>query len=125
MEKRKTSRVEFDIKAVIQYNGSTIEGEVRDLSLQGMFFETEQNIPLGTRLTVDISLQGSTSDLVLKVMGTVVRHETAGIAIHFEEMDLDSFIHIRNIVAYNEGDGDKVREEFASMVKEHAQQEET
>ncbi len=125
MEKRKTSRVEFDIKAVIQYNGSTIEGEVRDLSLQGMFFETEQNIPLGTRLTVDISLQGSTSDLVLKVMGTVVRHETGGIAIHFEEMDLDSFIHIRNIVAYNEGDGDKVREEFASMVKEHAQQEET
>lgn len=123
MEKRKTSRVEFDIKAVIQYNGSTIEGEVRDLSLKGLFFETEKDVPVGTRLTVDISLQGSTSDLVLKLVGSVVRHEAGGIAIHFDEMDLDSFIHIRNIIAYNEGDGDKVREEFASMVKEHAKQE--
>ncbi|MFW5862149.1 MAG: PilZ domain-containing protein [Spirochaetota bacterium] len=123
MEKRKTSRVEFDIRASIHYNGNSSEGDVRDLSLQGLFLETEQDVPAGTRLTVDISLQGSTSDLVLKVMGTVVRHENGGIAIHFDEMDLDSFIHIRNIVSYNEGDGDKVREEFASMVKEHAKQE--
>ncbi len=124
MEKRKSSRVEFDINAMVKYDNNVVEGMVRDLSLRGLFVETDKSIPIGTRVTIVVSLQGSTSDLTVNVTGSVVRHESDGFAIHFEEMDLDSFVHIRNIVAYNEGDADRVREEFAEIVKEHVEEEE-
>ena len=125
MEKRKTSRVEFDINAMVKYDNNVVEGLVRDLSIRGLFVEADEFVPIGTRVTIAISLQGSTSDLTVNVTGSVVRHESDGFAIHFDEMDLDSFIHIRNIVAYNEGDADRVREEFAEIVKEHAREEGT
>ena len=117
--KRELSRVGFDIEALIHYKTSTIKGTVENISLKGMFIHTLQSIDRDEPVEITINLAGDTSDLSIKVEAVVVRTTESGIGVKFQKVDLNSFIHLRNIVAYNSGDDTKVMAEFFEFVKQH------
>ncbi len=118
MEKRRFKRVLFRTEAIVQYGDQTFTGEVADLSLRGMLVKSSRMIPLGETVKAKILLSGSTSELSIQVDGTVVRHqEREGFGIQFHEMDVDSFVHLRNVVIYNSGDPAQVMEEFMDFMK--------
>ncbi|MFP4444721.1 MAG: PilZ domain-containing protein [Desulfosudaceae bacterium] len=117
-DQRRGTRVVFRVKARMEYNGQLIEGEVRNLSLKGMLVATDVRIPRDTELAIHIFLSGTTSEVDLAMKGSVVRSDETGAAIVFKEIDLDSFIHLRSVVSYNEGDEDKIMNEFYDIVHE-------
>jgi hypothetical protein len=112
MEKRNTIRVPFHVRSVIKHADKIIEGEVVNLSTGGMLFSTQDAIDAGETVNISIFLYGSSSHLALNIIGTVVRHSNDSIAIKFTELDLDSFIHLRNIVSHNTQDDDKIAKDF-------------
>jgi hypothetical protein len=116
-EKRKFSRVPFLIKVKVNWRDKQITGEIGNLSLRGMFIQMPPTIPMGESLVVNLQLTGDSSDLKVSIGGKVVRDTPEGIGIEFEQIDLDSFIHLRNIVAYNSGNADHIDEEFLDFVK--------
>lgn len=120
MEKRELTRVAFDIEAIIKYQERTFSGKVGNISLKGMFIQTKEKIKLNDTIEITIHLAGQTSDLEINLNGTVVRIIDEGVGIQFQKVDLDSFIHLRNIVAYNSGDEDKVMDEFFSFINHKA-----
>lgn len=73
----------------------------------------------GHRVEVFLYLSGSTSQLTVEAKGKVLRSDDRGIAVQFDEIDLDSFIHLRNIVALNEGDMDRIMQEFYQHLNEN------
>ncbi|HEX9714320.1 MAG TPA: PilZ domain-containing protein, partial [Desulfurivibrionaceae bacterium] len=100
--KRKNSRVPFQVLIGLDFpDQSHAECETADLSLKGVFVLGVTGHKLGEKCLVSLRLVGSTSDLSLKMKGTVVRVEEDGLALHFYEMDLDSFFHLKNILYYN------------------------
>lgn len=117
-EKRKFSRVPFRIETLITRDGESGRGEVADLSLRGMFVKTDLSANLEDTLQCSIYLMGASSELAINLTGKVVRIAADGLALSFGPMDLDSFIHIKNIVSYNSENADAVVEEFANFVKE-------
>lgn len=113
MEKRNTIRVPFRVRAIVQYEGKELEGEVDNLSTGGMLFTTTTTgIPPDAAVTMSIILYGSSSHLSLNCAGRVVRVTEGGIAIRFTELDFDSFIHLRNIVSRNAYDEETAMKEF-------------
>lgn len=113
MEKRNTTRVPFHVRAVIAHDNRSIEGEVKNLSTGGILVRTdEEAIPTGSSVQVSIFLYGSSSSLTLNMAGKVVRAAGGEIAVQFTELDLDSFIHLRNIVARNATDDEAILEEY-------------
>ena len=118
MEKRRFSRVPFKIQAYIEAEGLQFTGEVENISLKGMFVITEHIMELGAPLSVRINLTGSQSNLIIDLKGKVVRKTTDGIGVFFESMELDSFIHLKNIVDYNSADPEKIIEEYVGLVQE-------
>lgn len=118
MEKRKFSRIPFQIKAEMDAEGQKFEGEVDNFSLKGMFVKTEHTLENGTSVFSTVKLTGTNSSLIIQLKGRVVRTTPEGIGIFFEEMDLDSFIHLKNIIDYNTADPDKVKDEFMEYVRE-------
>jgi len=112
MEERNKSRVMFHVNASLEYDGHTVNGDVENLSTNGMFMNTIENIPLNTAVDVSIYLSGSTSELSLKINGIVVRKETRGVAVTFREIEFDSFIHLRNIIEFNTAGNPQARREF-------------
>lgn len=112
MEKRKCSRVGFEIQASIFYKNTIIEGFVKDLSLTGIFLIGTNDIPLGEDVSIIIRLAGNDSNLSVSLYGKITRCNESGLGIEFDAIDLDSFIHLKNIIIYNYGDSDKIMDEF-------------
>jgi hypothetical protein len=117
MEKRNNTRVVFEVGALIKYKKKTIECKVVNLSLNGVLLKTREVIPEKAEIKVDILMEGTASKLVVNLKGTVVRIGATDIAVEFKSIDLDSFVHLRNIVAYNEGSEEKIMNEFYKKFK--------
>ena len=115
MERRKNRRVPFQVAATVQIGETSIKGMVDNLSMKGMFLASE-TVSGDSPLEISIRLSGSSSFLSLELKGRAVRMTEAGIAIEFQEMDLDSFTHLRNIIAQNTDDPDSAYEEHCRSI---------
>ena len=112
MEKRDFTRVPFETKAVINYKNRAITGTVENLSLKGMFLKTSEDIEDDQEISIKIFLSGSSSQLTIDLDGSVLRSDNDGLAIRFHKIDIDSFIHLKNVVSYNQGNADEIMDEF-------------
>lgn len=117
MEKRNFTRVLFQTEAVVGFADREIRGEIENLSMNGMFLLTSEKVTENEALEIKISLSGASSELSIDLKGTVVRQTPRGVAIQFKEMDLDSFIHLKNTVAYNRGDENEIMEEVYKFIE--------
>jgi hypothetical protein len=112
-ERRNFSRVDFRVSALLQSEGVAIKAEVRDVSLHGLYLETPELLPLGTPVELTIYLSSTPDPIVINVSGVVARLVPGGIGCAFEKIDVDSFAHLRSIIAYQGGDESRVMAEFA------------
>lgn len=115
-DRRSFSRVDFRVSALLQADGVAIKGEVTDISLHGLFMETEEEIPAGTPVEITIYLTSASEPIVINVKGTVARLMPGGIGCTFEKMDVESFAHLRSIISYQSGDEAKVMAEFSEFI---------
>ncbi|MHC1728187.1 MAG: PilZ domain-containing protein [Syntrophobacteraceae bacterium] len=116
MEKRKHKRVIFKSEAVVRSKEATVLGTIDNLSMKGMFLSTGEKLAGRDILEIEILLTGSSSKLEIRIKGRKVRQTEKGVAIEFSEMDLDSFTHLRNLVAYNSDDADAISDEYYSSI---------
>lgn len=102
-EKRRNIRVDFATRVVINAGSVQIEaqGDSRDLSLKGVFINTEQKLPVATNCSVRIFLSCGLDEVELKIKARVARVDDHGLGIAFDSMDLDTYTHLRNIMRYN------------------------
>lgn len=112
MEEREKKRVPFHVQAEIRYDESVVQGEVENLSTRGMLVLTKNTIPTGTVGEVALLFAGATTELKLAMSGKVIRSDSRGTALQFVKIDLDAYIHLKNIVAYNSADPQALVREF-------------
>jgi hypothetical protein len=118
MDERNKSRVVFHVNASLEYDGHTVNGDVENLSTNGMFMNTSENIPINTEVEVSIYLSGTTSELSLKINGIIIRKEEKGVAVNFKEIEFDSFIHLKNIIEFNTAGDSEIKKEFENSKSE-------
>ena len=116
-EKRRRTRVEFSTQVIISVEGSEIatQANSKDLSLNGLFVESEEVLDIGTPCHVKIILPGGVDEISLEMEGKVTRHAPGGFGVLFEGMDPDSFAHLKNIAMYNSEDPDAIEEEILNI----------
>jgi len=101
-ERRRSQRILFTSKALLRYGDTlTLEAKVdtQNISLHGIFLETDIRIPLETPCAIEIHLSGATSRMDLRAQGVVLRHDPDGMAVAFTHLDPDSYLHIFNLVS--------------------------
>lgn len=112
--KRKRTRVHFETQVVLKTDVSEIKAGANssDISTKGIFISTGEKIPTGTSCDIEIVLSGTTSRLALNIKGVVARQDKDGLGIMFNSMDVDSYLHLKNIVMYNAKDPEAIEEEM-------------
>jgi hypothetical protein len=111
--RREFTRVHIAVGVEVEQPGQPkISGRGRDLSVKGVYVECPRPLPRGTRCEVTIVLSGTPEPMQVHVTGSVVYAEPEGMGIEFVEVDVDSFIHLRNLVLYNSVDTEQVEREF-------------
>ncbi|MBF0187957.1 MAG: PilZ domain-containing protein [Magnetococcales bacterium] len=113
-ERRHFSRVDFRHELTLKDNSGTLyEGAFNDISLRGMLFWCE-NLPMA-----ELEVFGTMplGDSELRIHGIVLWSDSKrGAAIEFKNMDIESFSHLRRLVALNMGDPEVIdRELFESL----------
>ncbi len=107
-EKRQYSRVSFatDIRIQIESGGKSVQvqGSSKDLSLKGLFVQTQKTFALDSVCEIIIYLTGGIDEIILKIKGRVARVSQNGMGVIFDSMDVDSYSHLKNIVQYNSVD---------------------
>lgn len=85
-EKRQCSRTEFLTEVYISFGEDDVQvqADMLDISILGMFVETNHDIQLGRECDIRIEIVGCNSKLLLDLIhGVVVRVTEAGVAIRF------------------------------------------
>lgn len=114
MKKRAFTRVNLSERATIRYGEQFVGGLVENISLRGLFVQTNQQIPLDLPVEVDVHLPHE-SALILSA--TVVRHgDEAGLGMRINRIDMRSLLNLRNLVEKQCGDQDLVTVETKKMV---------
>jgi hypothetical protein len=118
MSTRQFSRVCFRIAATIRASGRQFQGKVENLSMRGMFLLTEERLAMDEPAEIKIVLSGTSPELVIDLNGIVSRISDNGIGFFFDKIDLDSYMHLKNIIAYNIDDAEKVMDEIYNSIDE-------
>jgi hypothetical protein len=118
MSTRKFSRVPFRVEAAVQTDDRLFHGKVENLSMNGIFVTTAERLPVGKTVDISITLTGSSPEISIAFSGRVGRITDEGIGFTFDRIDLDSYTHLKNIIAYNIDDSEKVMEEIYHSIDE-------
>ena len=118
MSTRKFSRVPFHVTATATVGGRSFQGKISNLSMNGLFLETAERMADDEVADLLITLEGSEPEIAVAFTGRVCRLTDDGIGFRFERIDLDSYTHLRNIIAYNIADAEKVMDEIFSDIEE-------
>ncbi|BCO09370.1 hypothetical protein GF1_17460 [Desulfolithobacter dissulfuricans] len=99
-ERRQATRIRFESRVRIHLNSGELEAtaDTRDISLKGLYIRSEEKLPVGTRCSLDIDLTGPGSKLICSLTGVICRHDASGMGIHFQEMNADTFIHLKSFI---------------------------
>lgn len=118
MSIRKFSRVQFNVGATIKIADRQFQGAVENLSMTGMFLITSEQLTEGDRAEITIVLSGILPEISVGFNGIVTRITEDGVGFTFDKMDLDTYVHLKNIIAYNIDDAEKVLEEISHSIDE-------
>lgn len=112
-ERRNKTRVQFETRVVVRTGDTVVTSRAgsRDISLRGLYIETDRELLQGTSCEVEILLTGTSSKLAIKAQGRVARRGPKGLGIEFESIDPDSYFHLRNLLLYNTEDPALVEQE--------------
>lgn len=122
MERRKFTRIPFASHSMVRYRGTVIEGEVQNVSLNGLLLKTSHTPGVGEDVFVRLWVPHGDSELRLDFTAVIVRHVSGGMAVRFTGMCLESYGELLNIISRNLNDHQKVFGEFFShLTREYAQ----
>lgn len=113
-EKRDFVRVPFRMGTTIRTGERTIRsGSTLDISMNGLRVATSETVPAaGTFCEVEIVLAEAPEAVIIEVRGSIVRSEPGTLAVHFSEVDVDSYEHLRQLILNNSGDPERAEKEF-------------
>lgn len=112
MEKRNFTRVEFSECASIKHEDQVFFGDIKNMSLQGLFIKTDQVKPLNAAVEITVYLTPESS---FRLHANVVRCEETGIGMRISKMDVHSFVHLRDVVAMQCNDHGRIMRETYNM----------
>ncbi len=114
-DQRRNVRAPFETRVTItplDGQGTITATRTRDISLKGLYCYSPITLPQGTRCKIYIELLGLQEPLAVQVIGHVIRDDEEGMALFFDEIDLESFHHLKNILYYNTGDPERIDREI-------------
>ncbi len=116
MEKRKHTRVPFEIESTVRYNGAEIQGQVLNMSLQGMFIDIDESIPVGTGVTVKLNLSSGGMARNITLESRIVRSDSGGTGVKIMDLDLDSCLFLKDLMLNRCDEPARILDEFYEFI---------
>ncbi len=113
-EKREFVRVPFKMGTTVRTRDRTIwSSNTLDISMNGLRIATSETVPPeGTLCEIEIVLAESPAPVIIEARGAIVRSVAGTLAVHFSEIDIDSYEHLQQLILNNAKDPERAEHEF-------------
>lgn len=84
--KRKRLRISFEAQVKLQFEtiDMILNAKMKNISMNGIFVETDKVIPLNTPCGIEVIVTGPHSKLTIETRGFVSRNDPAGLGVKFK-----------------------------------------
>jgi hypothetical protein len=115
-EKREFVRVPFKMGTTVRTRDRTIwSSNTLDISMNGLRIATSETVPPeGTLCEIEIVLAELPAPVIIEARGTIVRSAAGTLAVHFSEIDIDSYEHLQQLILNNAKDPERAEQEFST-----------
>ncbi|MBC8413775.1 PilZ domain-containing protein [bacterium] len=112
--RRKHTRVKFEIDFELILSDMKIAGMTKNLSFGGAYLicESGVNPGEGQKGTLRLILNPMPQELAISFTGRIVHVEEGGLGLKFLSIDLEGYQEFKNLMIYNSSDPDKLRQEL-------------
>jgi len=102
-ERRTAQRVQLRASVNIRIDDQMFAAgtDLRDISLDGINIGIDKPLPINRICDLEIIICGPSSDLTLRTKGRILRQDGNGAAVKFTELDIDSYLHLKNVVLFH------------------------
>jgi len=114
MNSRNFTRVNYSVGASISYGDEVVICTTDNLSLRGMYLKTMHDLPLNMPVNVTVYHSNMPS---LKVKALIIRREENGVGLQISNLNVDSFVQLRDIIGDNCDDRNVVLQETYKMLE--------
>lgn len=118
MEKRRFTRFPFKTKAkvIVSSEDSLLEYETENVSLKGVFLQTDTPLPLQQEVEIELWMPDDSTKSKVKTKATVVRHQDGGMGLEFGAMEFEVFFALQDIISQVSGSPGLAAKEFFNFV---------
>jgi len=110
---REFTRSRVTVEVELEASEQRISGSTRDVSMSGLYLWGERRVPAGAPCRVHMLVGGDRSGIRVDARGRVARVDAEGMAVSFEEVSLEGFQHLKQLVLLNSPDPDAALDEIA------------
>jgi hypothetical protein len=110
---RRFTRIPFESEILINAKGQWYRGMSENLSLYGIYVKSPTRFEINTVIEFTIPIDpASKDDEYVDVTGVVVRMDDSGIGCQFQEVDVDAFLNLKNLIGSRCDNKQIVMDEF-------------
>ena len=117
-EHRRFNRADFHTKGFFKYNEKENYFKIINISLNGILLEPETKQDIELDVLVPLIIQLSSTDVKIKTSARLQHRENNHLGFRFEEIDVESMIHLRRLVELNSDSADQITHELHFLKKE-------
>ncbi len=114
-EKRLFQRIRFAVTTEVEIDGVRYDTQLVDISLKGALLEFPHAEVLDRGLPCHLIVHLDLSDVTLSFTGVVAHSHDNLTGIKFITVDIDTMMHLRNLLELNSGDPELVRSELHAL----------
>ncbi len=116
IERRHFQRVHFIADVLIHHNKEDWKSELEDISLKGVLINSPENVLPQLEDVYDITLVLS-KDATIKMQAKISYANEKHWGLHWENIDIEHFTHLRKLLELNTQDPELVHRELSELGK--------
>jgi hypothetical protein len=117
-EHRRFNRADYHTKGYFTKDDHIVHFGIINISLKGILVDPESTEYSELNMTVPLKIQLSSSDIEIEAQAKLVHQEKHHLGFRFEEIDVESMIHLRRLVELNSDSADQIARELNFLNKE-------
>jgi c-di-GMP-binding flagellar brake protein YcgR len=111
-DRRLFSRVGFHSSVTVEVQGQAYQAELIDISLKGALIISEGDFSFVKNEPCVFELRLDADTVAVKTAALIVYSQTNQLGLEFQNLDLESMVHLRRLIELNLGDPDKIQQEL-------------
>ncbi|MBW3697047.1 PilZ domain-containing protein [Vibrio sp. T187] len=112
VERRRFSRILYQVPAKVAQGNLVLESFVQDLSLHGVLLQCDSSSKLNESLPITVGFTLNESDIEIQLEASIISTNNTSMRLRIEHLDIDSISHLKRLVELNVGDDSLLHREL-------------